>query len=82
MEINLFLSTKGMRRGGRGLICVLVISREIFSHVINGALKEDKVKALRLVAHSNSNFVLNLNGEPIILILIWCIKVGHEEGFA
>ena len=33
-----------------------------------GHLKEDKVKAPRLVAHSNSNFVLNLNGQPIILI--------------
>ena len=32
-----------------------------------GRKKRDK--AQRLIAHSNSNFILNLNGQPIILIL-------------
>ena len=40
--------------------------------------KRDKVQ--RLIAHSNSNFILNLNGQPIILIHSYCtLKWGVER---
>ena len=44
--------------------------------------KRDKVQ--RLIAHSNSNFILNLNGQPIILIhsfgtLKWGVERAWRE---
>ena len=53
-----------------------------------GHKKRDKVQ--RLIAHSNSNFILNLNGQPIILIhsngtlkwgmeRAWREKIIHEK---
>ena len=43
-----------------------------------GRKKRDKVQ--RLIAHSNSNFILNLNGQPIILIHSYgTLKWGMER---
>ena len=47
-----------------------------------GCKKRDKVQ--RLIAHSNSNFILNLNGQPIILIhpfgtLKWGVERALHE---
>ena len=57
--------------------------RNSFSCKIWGA-KEDKDMAHRLVAHSNSNFILNLNGQLIILIhsidtLKWSMEKAWRE---
>ena len=57
--------------------------RNLFSCNNLGVKKMDKVQ--RLIAHSNSNFILNLNGQPIILIhsfgtLKWGVeRAWHEE---
>ena len=53
-----------------------------------GRKKRDKMQ--RLIAHSNSNFILNLNSQPIILIhpfgtlkwgmeRAWCEEKIHEK---
>ena len=58
----------GMRREGVWMLCAWKgFMRNSFSCKIWGT-KEDKDMAHGLVAHSNSNFVLNLNGQPTILI--------------
>ena len=58
----------GVRREGARLLCAWKnFMRNSFSCKIWGA-KRDKDKAHGLVAHSNSNFLLNLNGQPTIFI--------------
>ena len=45
-----------------------------------GRKKRDKVQ--RLIAHSNSNFISNLNGQPIILIHSYgTLKWGMERAW-
>ena len=45
-----------------------------------GHKKRDKVQ--RLIAHSNSNFILNLNGQSITLIHSYCtLKWGMERAW-
>ena len=58
------LSTKGMRHGLNYAWSDFM--RNLFSCNKWDVKKRDKVQ--RLIAHSNSNFILNLNGQLIILI--------------
>ena len=78
------LSTLGMRREGRGLLCAWrVYTRNLFSCVGSGA--QMKGVAQGFVNHSNSNILWIWMANQFILIIIhskWCTKKGRGKASA